>query len=125
MSDSIAARTRVSRSAARPRAGSRSSSPATGFGYIKAGESLGLEGAPHALAVEQFVEKPDEETARQYVASGRYTWNAGMFVAPGIALFATSPGVRTSMTCTPCDCSSSTSCHWTVRVVPVRRLSAT
>ena len=58
------------------------SSPATGFGYIKAGESLGLAEAPHALAVEQFVEKPDEETARQYVASGRYTWNAGMFVAP-------------------------------------------
>ena len=28
-----------------------------------------------------------------------------MFVAPGIAPFATSPGVRTSMTCTPCDCS--------------------
>ncbi len=58
------------------------SSPATGFGYIKAGESLGLERAPHALTVEQFVEKPDKETARQYVASGNYTWNAGMFVAP-------------------------------------------
>ncbi|WHF24252.1 sugar phosphate nucleotidyltransferase [Kocuria rhizophila] len=51
--------------------------PATGFGLHQGGESLGLEGAPHALAVEQFVEKPDEETARQYVASGRYTWNAG------------------------------------------------
>ncbi|KHE74527.1 mannose-1-phosphate guanylyltransferase [Kocuria marina] len=58
------------------------SSPATGFGYIKAGQSLGLDQAPHALAVEQFVEKPDEETARAYVASGKYTWNAGMFVAP-------------------------------------------
>lgn len=58
------------------------SSPATGFGYIKAGESLGLEQAPNALTVEQFVEKPDMDTARQYVASGNYTWNAGMFVAP-------------------------------------------
>jgi mannose-1-phosphate guanylyltransferase len=58
------------------------SSPATGFGYIRAGAPLGLAGAPHALQVEQFVEKPDEETARAYVASGDYTWNAGMFVAP-------------------------------------------
>ena len=58
------------------------SSPATGFGYIKAGETLGLEQAPHALTVEQFVEKPDKDTARRYVASGNYTWNAGMFVAP-------------------------------------------
>lgn len=58
------------------------SSPATGFGYIKAGRSLGLEQAPHALTVEQFVEKPDEETARQYVASGRYTWNAGCSSRP-------------------------------------------
>ncbi len=58
------------------------SSPATGFGYIKAGESLGLGQAPHALTVEQFVEKPDKDTARRYVASGNYTWNAGMFVAP-------------------------------------------
>ena len=58
------------------------SSPATGFGYIKAGEPLGLADAPHAVGVEQFVEKPDEQTAREYVASGRYAWNAGMFVAP-------------------------------------------
>ena len=58
------------------------SSPATGFGYIKAGEPLGLAQAPHAVTVEQFVEKPDLETDREYVASGHYTWNAGMFVAP-------------------------------------------
>lgn len=58
------------------------SSPATGFGYIKAGESLGLADAPNAVGVEQFVEKPDEQTAREYVAGGRYAWNAGMFVAP-------------------------------------------
>jgi mannose-1-phosphate guanylyltransferase len=58
------------------------SSPATGFGYIRAGAPLGLEDAPHALQVEEFVEKPDEPTAREYVGSGNYTWNAGMFVAP-------------------------------------------
>jgi len=57
-------------------------SPATGFGYIRAGAALGLADAPHAVQVEEFVEKPDEETARAYVAGGDYTWNAGMFVAP-------------------------------------------
>lgn len=56
--------------------------PATSFGYIKANESLQIASAPSALAVENFVEKPDAATAAQYVASGEYTWNAGMFVAP-------------------------------------------
>lgn len=57
-------------------------SPSTGFGYIRASESLGLEAAPSAMKVDEFVEKPDEDTARSYVRSGEYTWNAGMFVAP-------------------------------------------
>lgn len=57
-------------------------SPSTGFGYIRANESLDVEGAPSALKVAEFVEKPDEDTARAYVRSGEYTWNAGMFVAP-------------------------------------------
>lgn len=61
-------------------------SPSTGFGYIRAGESLGLPDAPSAVAVEEFVEKPDADTARAYVRSGRYTWNAGMFVAPAALL---------------------------------------
>lgn len=56
--------------------------PSTAFGYIKASQSLGLETAPHALAVDLFVEKPDANTAASYLASGDYTWNAGMFVAP-------------------------------------------
>ncbi|MCJ8504500.1 sugar phosphate nucleotidyltransferase [Kocuria flava] len=63
-------------------------SPATGFGYIRAGAPLGLDAAPHALQVEEFVEKPDEETARAYVAGGDYTWNAGMFVAPAALMLA-------------------------------------
>ncbi|KQP97626.1 MULTISPECIES: mannose-1-phosphate guanylyltransferase [unclassified Rathayibacter] len=55
--------------------------PAVGFGYIRTGEDLGIEGAPHTLAVDSFVEKPDADTAREYVASGQYLWNAGMFIA--------------------------------------------
>lgn len=53
--------------------------PSTGFGYIHLGPSL--TGFPTAHAVEAFVEKPDAARAAQYVASGEYRWNAGMFVA--------------------------------------------
>ncbi|MEU4207306.1 mannose-1-phosphate guanylyltransferase [Rothia terrae] len=56
--------------------------PSTAFGYIKATESLHLEDAPNAMSVDEFVEKPDADTASQYLATGDYTWNAGMFVAP-------------------------------------------
>tara|TARA_E500000331_G_scaffold230707_2_gene220878 strand:- start:495 stop:1901 length:1407 start_codon:yes stop_codon:yes gene_type:complete len=47
----------------------------TGYGYIKAGASLNA-----GDEVEAFVEKPDAKTAEQYVASGDYFWNSGMFV---------------------------------------------
>lgn len=49
--------------------------PETGYGYIQA-----LVAATPTLVVERFVEKPDEATARQYLAEGGYYWNAGMFV---------------------------------------------
>jgi len=47
----------------------------TGFGYIRAGEPLDHHGA----RIEAFVEKPDAETARRYLESRQYLWNAGMF----------------------------------------------
>ncbi len=53
--------------------------PSTGFGYIHLGARL--PGFPTAHAVEEFVEKPDAGRAAEYVASGEYRWNAGMFVA--------------------------------------------
>ncbi len=56
--------------------------PSTGFGYIRSGENLSVPGAPSAQAVVEFVEKPSEEVAQEYVDSGEYVWNAGMFVAP-------------------------------------------
>lgn len=56
--------------------------PETGYGYIRAGDPLGQfarGGAlPHRAA--EFVEKPDHETAQAYLDSGRYFWNAGIFV---------------------------------------------
>ncbi len=55
--------------------------PATGFGYIKAGADLGLAEAPDAVQVVEFVEKPAAELATEYLRTGQYRWNAGMFVA--------------------------------------------
>lgn len=52
-------------------------SPETGYGYIKfqPEETLG-----RAFAVERFVEKPDLETAKAYLASEQYLWNSWMFI---------------------------------------------
>ena len=52
------------------------SGPETGYGYIRTSE----RSAKSIMQVEQFVEKPDLETAKEYVESGQYFWNAGMFV---------------------------------------------
>lgn len=49
--------------------------PETGYGYIKAGDSLDGD----AFNVAAFVEKPDLATARNYIESGDYFWNSGMF----------------------------------------------
>jgi len=55
--------------------------PATGYGYLELGPEIdrGSEGS-RLLGVRRFVEKPDEATARGYLADGRYAWNSGMFV---------------------------------------------
>ena len=49
--------------------------PETGYGYIKFDDTDDAE----IKKVDQFVEKPDGDTAKLYVASGKYLWNAGMF----------------------------------------------
>jgi mannose-1-phosphate guanylyltransferase/mannose-6-phosphate isomerase len=49
--------------------------PETGYGYIRRGE-----GAGPAYPVAQFIEKPPLDVAAQFVASGDYFWNSGMFV---------------------------------------------
>ncbi len=50
----------------------------TGYGYLHRGDQV--EGFPNTHAVLEFKEKPDLLTASQYLASGAYWWNAGMFV---------------------------------------------
>jgi mannose-1-phosphate guanylyltransferase / mannose-6-phosphate isomerase len=54
------------------------SAPHTGYGYIRRGEPL--QGFAGAFAVQAFTEKPDLQTARNYLASGDYYWNSGIFV---------------------------------------------
>ena len=49
--------------------------PETGYGYIRRGDGLGP-----AFPVAKFIEKPPMEIAEQFVASGDYYWNSGMFV---------------------------------------------
>lgn len=49
--------------------------PATGYGYIEAGEEL----APGVRTVSRFKEKPDYMTANHFLASGNFYWNSGMF----------------------------------------------
>ncbi len=66
--------------------GIKPSGPETGYGYIRH-EADALSGPPGSKSyqtqffrAEQFVEKPPLEMAIEYVASGKYRWNAGMFI---------------------------------------------
>ncbi|OLV16312.1 mannose-1-phosphate guanylyltransferase [Deinococcus marmoris] len=54
--------------------------PATGYGYIQRGESMGDGEEFTAYAVTRFTEKPDSETAQGFLADGGYAWNSGMFI---------------------------------------------
>jgi mannose-1-phosphate guanylyltransferase len=55
--------------------------PSTGFGYLEYGEPLpkGKEKTPF-VRVSRFIEKPNLATAKQYMESGRYGWNGGIFL---------------------------------------------
>jgi len=53
--------------------------PETGYGYIRRGEALKTKGV---FAVSEFVEKPGPKRAKQYLASGEYSWNSGLFMFP-------------------------------------------
>ena len=50
--------------------------PETGYGYIKSGQLINKG----CFRVDEFVEKPDKNTAQQYLNSGDYYWNSGMFL---------------------------------------------
>ncbi len=54
--------------------------PATGYGYIERGESLGEVDGFQVYRVLRFREKPDQATAMRFLADGLYSWNSGMFI---------------------------------------------
>jgi mannose-1-phosphate guanylyltransferase len=59
--------------------------PETGYGYIEAAQPLRPAGSDAEaiglpVPIQRFVEKPDRATAEQFLASGRFTWNSGMFL---------------------------------------------
>lgn len=57
--------------------GIRPNAPETGYGYIKFNKE---EKCESAFKVDRFVEKPNLEKAKEYVSTGEYMWNSGMFV---------------------------------------------
>lgn len=55
--------------------------PATGFGYIKSGQKLfTVKPNISVFEVDSFTEKPDKATAQAFIATGKYFWNANMYV---------------------------------------------
>ena len=65
--------------------GIRPRRPETGFGYIRHGAPLA--GSDSAFRLERFTEKPDPATAEEFVTSGEYSWNSGIFImAAGVWL---------------------------------------
>jgi mannose-1-phosphate guanylyltransferase len=52
--------------------------PETGYGYVRLGTPI--DGGGAACEVAEFVEKPDADTARRYLAAGDFLWNTGLFV---------------------------------------------
>ena len=68
--------------------------PSTGYGYIQQGEAIvqfGTHPQTHqgfpAYKVDRFTEKPDRATAEEFLATGKFSWNSGMFVfRAGVAL---------------------------------------
>ncbi len=69
--------------------------PETGYGYIEAALPFaaaptngGAAGPLEPVPIARFVEKPDRATAEQFLASGRFTWNSGMFLFKASAILA-------------------------------------
>lgn len=54
--------------------------PETGYGYIELGETIAIAGQPTTRRVKRFTEKPNRTSAEEFVASGNYAWNAGIFL---------------------------------------------
>jgi mannose-1-phosphate guanylyltransferase len=62
--------------------------PSVGYGYIQQGSGSGSHQGLDTYKVSRFTEKPKLELAEEFIASGDYTWNSGMFVFPAQTVIA-------------------------------------
>lgn len=60
--------------------GIRPTWPCPSYGYIERGEAVAQGSGPSVYEVKRFREKPDPDTAREFLAAGNFSWNAGMFI---------------------------------------------
>jgi len=60
--------------------GIKPATPNTGYGYIEAGKRVSSKDGVSFFRANRFVEKPDVETAKKYLAAGNFYWNSGMFI---------------------------------------------
>ncbi|HEY9601800.1 MAG TPA: mannose-1-phosphate guanylyltransferase [Allocoleopsis sp.] len=60
--------------------GIKPSYPSTGYGYIEQGEQAATFGEFPVYKVSRFTEKPNRETAEEFLATGRFSWNSGIFI---------------------------------------------
>jgi len=78
--DALQAAEQVARDGYLVTLGVQPTAPHTGYGYIERSTTLGTFNDFQAYDVARFVEKPDRATAEDYLATGLYSWNAGIFV---------------------------------------------
>lgn len=60
--------------------GMKPTRPETGYGYINFDNFIAMKNKRSVLSVNKFVEKPNREKAEEYIRSGKYLWNGGMFI---------------------------------------------
>ena len=67
--------------------GIRPANPATRFGYIQLGDEVACKHSTQIFKVRGFTEKPDRQRASEFISSGKYLWNSGIFIWPTPLLF--------------------------------------
>jgi mannose-1-phosphate guanylyltransferase len=78
--DVIRAAAEIARTGAIITLGVTPTRPETGYGYIQTAGERGQSLGQSYFGVERFVEKPDYETALDYLSKGNYLWNSGIFI---------------------------------------------
>jgi len=61
--------------------------PATGFGYTQLGDKISDKGSVCIFKSQGFTEKPDKKKASEFLSSGQYFWNSGIYILPTLLLF--------------------------------------